>query len=163
MNLEVPMSPQGDWADQNPFDISAINTEVESTRTTEGIPSKTQAELLGDYAFNNILMPIERTAFKICLEAVYDVTDVMSNVVPTAHMNLSLLTPYSLRMARCLVFLIVAIGSRLRAATANRTTGIDSCYAIAHQQMRALDFWTEMGAQEVAALLATLANSSTQG
>lgn len=158
MNLEMPLSPQGEWTDQNPFDMSAIS--LEENMTTEQIPSKAQAELLADHAFSNILLPLERTAFKICLEAVYDVPDLMSTVTPAAHTNLSLLTPYSLRMARCLVFLILSIGLKLYASAGNSTAGIESCYAIAHEQMRSMDFWAERGSQEVAALLAALGNAS---
>lgn len=154
MNLEVPFSPQEQWNEQNPFDMSAISVQDYAAAANQ-IPSKAQAEALADHVFNNILLPIERTAFKICLEAVYEVSDMTS----AAHTNLSLLTPYSLRTARCIVFTIVAIGLRLQG---NSTAGIDSCYAIAHEQMRSLEFWMERGSQEVAALLASFANVSTQ-
>ncbi|KAK4506106.1 hypothetical protein PRZ48_004071 [Zasmidium cellare] len=159
MNLEMP-SPQAEWSEHNPFDYSAI--QLEETPTTEQVPSKAQAELLADHAFNNILLPLERTAFKICLEAVYEISDMMSTTTPAAHTNLSLLTPYSLRMARCLVFLILSIGLKLHGSAGNSIAGIDSCYAIAHEQMGSLGFWAERGAQEVAALLAALGNVSGQ-
>lgn len=108
MNLKVPLSPQRQWNDHYPFDMSASHLEDYTTRTYH-IPSKAQAEFVADYAFSNTLLPIERTAFKVCLEAVYSVSDITS----AAHTNLSLLTLYSLRMARCLVFVIIAIALEL--------------------------------------------------
>lgn len=157
MNLEMPVSPQAEWNEQ--FDMSAMNLEEGSP--SEPLPSKAQAEVLADHAFANTYIPVERTAFKICLEAVYDEPEMTGNSASAAQVNLSLLTPYSLHMARCLVFLIMSVGLKLHAASGSSSTGIDSCYAIAHEQMRSLDFWTESGAQEVAGLLVALGNVST--
>lgn len=153
MNLDDPTSPQ-DWTDQSTADFPPWNQE----QSFPSIPPRQQAEALAEHAFNHRRIPMERTAFRVCLEAVYERED-PPNGVSMSQTMLSSLTPYSVRMARCLVFLVLAIGAKLHAAAGEDGSVSDICYSVVHEQMRGLDFWTESGSQEVASMLSLLAET----
>lgn len=135
-----------DWADQSP-------TEFPPWRQQEParyVPQRQYAEVLAEHAFTMRRLPLERTAFRVCLEAVYE-----RNSAPAAM--LSSLTPYSLRIARCLVFLVLTIGSKLNTGSGEDCSVSNSCYAVVLEEMSSgLDFWAEPGSQEVIGLLSLL-------
>ncbi|KAF7198019.1 Citrinin biosynthesis transcriptional activator ctnR, partial [Pseudocercospora fuligena] len=160
MNLDLPMSPGADWAVQDPFDVRESSSQM---MLPDPIPEKDQAEALADHVFETrgMRLPFDRTAFKLCLEAVFDGALVGSGVT-AAQSALATYTPYSIRVARAFVFLTLAIGLKSYAAVGRSSTGMDSCYSMAIQQMQTLEFWVDNGARDVASLLSILCEVSTQ-
>lgn len=168
MNIDMPpMSPQtGDWNFQDPFDHSSMLGH-NGLAAEHRMPPIAQAEALSQRAFGHGDMPIDQTAFKVCLGAAYDAanhsnTMSSSNMPSAAQLMLLTLTPFSLRMARCLAFLVLTIGSKVDISVGGGNIVLEDCYAIAQEQMRTTDFWAEPGAQKAASLLGILSSISMQ-
>lgn len=155
MNLDGPTSPQ-EWTDSSPAEFPPWNQE----QSFPSIPLRQHAEALAEHAFTHRRIPLERTAFRVCLEAVYEGDD-NPNGISMAQTMLSSLTPFSLRMAKCLVFLILTIGARLHAAAGEDGSVSSVCYAVVHEEMRGLEFWSEAGSQQIVELLALLSETCT--
>lgn len=164
MNIDMPLSPQGDWSYQDPFGSAML---LHRPSAEHRMPPIAQAEALAQRAFGHSEMPLDQTAFKVCLGAAYDAANpssaMPSNGMPSAaQLMLSTLTPFSLRMARCLAFLVLTIGSKVDISVGGGNIVLEDCYAIAQEQMRTTDFWSEAGSDKAASLLAILSNVSLQ-
>ncbi|USW53318.1 Putative zn(2)-C6 fungal-type DNA-binding domain-containing protein [Septoria linicola] len=152
----------GDWSMHDPFagpDMSEDFGHL-GQMMPDLTPSKSAAEVLAEQVFSNRYLPVERSAFRVCLEAIYSLPSHSVDAPPDVQSLLSSYTPYSLRVARCLVFLVLSIGLRMNASSGGNSTGMDNCYSLAMQQMSQSNFWTENGAKEIAALLAAFAEVS---
>jgi hypothetical protein len=131
------------------------------------LPPKPTAEALSDLAFTTHSLPLEHTAYRICFEAVYaSAPGDSSTTDPPPLQTMLAYTSYSLRMARCLVSLVLAIGIKIRDGHRaddddddDSTAAGSSCHALAMQLVAAsgLEFWEEWGAKDVLGLLAVLA------
>ena len=163
MNIDMP---QGEWLYQDAFDSSSsmlLNRPAAEHR----MPPIAQAQALAQRAFGRGEMPIDQTAFKVCLGAAYDAANpssgMHSNGMPSAaQLMLSTLTPFSLRMARCLAFLVLTIGSKVDISVGGGNIVLEDCYAIAQEQTQTTDFWAEPGAEKAASLLAIFSSISRQ-
>ncbi|KAM3423969.1 hypothetical protein BST61_g1362 [Cercospora zeina] len=155
-------SSGGDWSMDEPCAESDLNDALGSLAQfiPEPTPSKAQAEALAEQVFNSRFIPIERSAFRVCLEAIYLLPSHTTDAHPAVHNMISSYTTYTLRIARCLVFLVLSIGLRQNANSYMGDAGLNGCYQLAMQQMSRPDFWSENGSQEVAALLRSLADVS---
>lgn len=151
------------WNMHTPFpDCTASNDfgDIDYMLPDPVVPSKPQAEALADKVFGSRFLPIERSAFRVCLEAVYLLPDHSADAHPAVQSMLSSYTTYSLRVARCLVFLVITVGLRMQAAAGESSAGLESTYGLAMQQLNSADFWSENGAQEITALLGALVEVS---
>ncbi|KAF2207567.1 hypothetical protein CERZMDRAFT_102249 [Cercospora zeae-maydis SCOH1-5] len=151
-----------DWSMEDPFTESDLNDAFGSFAQLipEPTPSKSQAEALAEQVFNNLVLPIERSAFRVCLQAIYSLPSHATNAHPAVERMLSSYTTYTLRVARCLVFLVLSIGLRMNANACMGDAGLNACYQLAMQQMSRPDFWNESGSREVATLLRVFAEVS---
>ena len=162
MNLDVPVSPQGDWNLQDPFDHASMLVQHHPA-VAHRMPPIAQAEALAQRAFGHHgEMPIDQTAFKVCLGAAYDAANPSSSMHSAAQLMRSTLTPFSLRMARCLAFLVLTIGSKVDISVGGGNIVLEDCYAISQEQMRTTDFWAEPGAEKAAGLLSIFSSVSMQ-
>lgn len=150
------------WDVHTPYAESSMNNDFSNFEymLPDPVPSKVQAEALADKVFSSRYLTIERSAFRVCLEAIYLLPNHTVDAHPAVQSMLSSYTTYSLRVARCLVFLVATIGLRMQAAEGGNGAGLESCYGLAMQQLGSADFWSESGAQEVTALLAALVEVS---
>ncbi|PIA99426.1 hypothetical protein CB0940_03708 [Cercospora beticola] len=160
--LCAPADQSGDWGMDDPFGEPEYNEGFGNFDqfVPEPTPSKTQAEALAEQVFSSRYLPIERSAFRVCLEAIYLLPSHTTDVHPTVHSMLSSYTTYTLRVARCLVFLVLSIGLRMNANSGMGDAGLHGCYQLAMRQMSRPDFWSENGAQEVSVLLSAFAEVS---
>ncbi|OJD31011.1 transcription factor [Diplodia corticola] len=177
--LPLPPSPSpnafGERSRPNASSRPPTTTQPQPQTQTQ-TPTKFEAETLSDIFFDGIdpsRWPVEPAVHHACLDRVYD---------DDHHHNFPELS-YSLRMARFLVFMTLAVGMRLRQRQAGaRGTGgrggfarvsektstegnalLGSCYGLAMRQAECAEFWCEVGAGEAAALLALFAAESGGG
>lgn len=152
-------SPQEWTTDPSPMEFPPWNPEQQQ-QPFHSIPSRQHAETLAEHAFTHRRVPLERTAFRICLDAVYEdaPTATQSSISRT---NLSSLTRHSLRTAKAVVFLVLAIGAKSQIRAGEDADVSSMCYAVVHEQMRGLDFWAEAGSKDVVRLMALLSEICT--
>lgn len=157
-----------DWSMQGSFaDSDANDFDNMGYILSDPIPSKPQAEVLAEKVFSNRCLLIDQTTFRVCLEAIYMLPDHTSDAHPAVNDKLSSYTSFSLRVARCLVFLVLTIGLRMQSfeqsiSNSNSIVQEQSCYRLAMRQMASsIDFWSENGTKEVMALLGVLAEVSS--
>lgn len=119
-------------------------------------PSRFEAETLADIFFKGVGSygcPIDRLSFEACMDQVYG--DAWSGFQYQANR-------YSMNMTRFHVFIVMAIGMRMK--TNGRTSEVallERCYQLAMQQTSSPTFWGEAGGIEAALLLSVFSRVST--
>ncbi|SMY28532.1 unnamed protein product [Zymoseptoria tritici ST99CH_1A5] len=133
---------------------SRVSAQSQPATPSSILPSKSEADFLLTNLFTTHPLPssIEPTAIKICLEAVYNPSSA------SAH-TLSTLTPFSPRMARLLVHLVLTIGY----VVVGNEEGAEGCYGEVVEGLRERGVWREGGAGVLREMLGVLGEVGSGG
>ncbi|SMR63151.1 unnamed protein product [Zymoseptoria tritici ST99CH_3D1] len=131
-----------------------IHPRHPTNKPPPSLPPRPEADFLLTNLFTTHPLPssIEPTAIKICLEAVYNPTSASTH-------TLSTLTPFSPRMARLLVHLVLTIGY----VVVGNEEGAEGCYGEVVEGLRERGVWREGGAGVLREILGVLGEVGSGG